>query len=342
MIELYSAGDLYIADKQTLQFHKGEKYEICRVFHNKGELIATIKDKNGVELIFDKYLFNSTSKNTTNILNRHLKSLLEFWYSSKDGSFINWQGWNKESEVYEMSQATFCSNLDAVCGVKTIVYFNDRNDSSFKKISESKSQLFNSKEECINFYFNKLKLVYNDQFYSIHMEGLKFGIQEKINLQSYIISNNIPNLPINFNVEIIKYRDLYKNYDLSFDKLISFLNEFIFDSKITDSKCKEYIQEVIKLYIAMPASYAATAATKILLGKLDVKNKNLDPFSGKFINLDLKSEQLFSFVDFISTYLYHNKIFIPKESYSSAPEWRNQFEFIGNKAIDNKINDYLN
>ena len=232
--------------------------------------------------------------------------------------------------------------------VFTAMKFRKDVNSQWEFVSKEPTTNFLSKQECIDYYFNLLKNHINEDFYAIHIEGLSTDIQESLNLQTYILMNGINNFSQNeqndfLNKKLDEGGRHTKECQYEFDKFISFINELIFDHKKVDSEVKKYIKEIIELFMVVPSSWAATACANVLLGKGKVKNEKTEPFWEKFVSLGLKMPQVFELVDHVDSFMYEHKVFQKKEDYSSAPEWRGNFEFIGNKYIDKtKLKDYLN
>ena len=352
MIELLAPGDVYVSEKQTLQFHKGMSYEIKNVYHTGGKLIATITDKWGKEVWFIPSLFKNTAKTHMNQCHRHLMALLNFWFDH-NRTFTYWKGWKNPSQFYSANMGMVYSsrgqNIEGSVGLE-MKFRNDMNE-PWKTVSTEPRLSFLSKKACLDHYFEMLKGSINEDFYAIHLDGLNSDTQDPLNNQTYILMNGINTVPQDKMDELSKtlvdngynYKGKhYGQYELSYDEYISYLNELIFDNKIPDTECKKHVQEIINLYVAVPATWAATACANVLLGKGKVKNATSEPFWEKFVPLGLKMPQVFEFVDHVSTYLYHTKVFKTKEDYSSGTEWRNQFEFIGSKYIDKtKLAEYL-
>jgi len=352
MIELIAPGDIYVAEKQTLQFHKGMSYEIRNVYHKGGKLIATITDKWGKEVFFLPQLFKTSSKTHANQCLRHLSALLEFWFNT-NGTFTYWKGWRNPSPYYQVSSNVVYSGSgkNTEGSVRTEMKFRNEMNIPWETVSTEPKFDFHSKSECIDHFFGLLKNSINEDFYAIHLEGLDSKVQDQLNRQTYILMNGINTIPKDKLDELSKtiidngynYQGRhYGHLDLTFDEYVTYLNELIFDNKISDKECKERVQQVIKLYVVAPSSYAATAISKILLGKGKINNSNLQPYWNIFTTFGIKQEVIFEFADKISTYLYHTGIFKTKEDYSSGTEWRGAFEFIGSKYIDKvKLEEFL-
>ena len=335
MVNLFAPGDVYTATKQTLQFHRDEKYAIHRVFNQDGHLLPTILDKNGVEVIFKDYLFNSSAKTHKSIHDRHLMSMLEFWWNSC-GTVIHWGGWDEESEFFELSKAHFCSRPSAVVGIESSIKIQERSGNGGYKLvrRDNDYTYFDTKDQFIDFFFKKWRVDYEGENYRLHIEGLSTKCQHELNKSVYIaviglfpyVEGAIP--------EITDHGFYHDQIRYKWSDYLAHIHELIFDSKLSNEEFNNRVRTIIALYEAAPGSYAATAVGKILLGKGKLKNSNLSSYWEAFKDYGMTQIQVFEFADAISEYLWFHKIFIEKESYSSSTEWRGNFEFIGSKYID--------
>ncbi len=348
MTELIAPGDIYISEYETLQFHKGMPYVIKSVYHEGGKLIATITDKWGTEVLFKSYNFKA--KTYTNFKLRHLKALLEFCFNNR-GTFMFWRGWNeaKPSVFYSINANEVHSSrgINMEGTVKIEYKFRKELKDPWAVVSTEPRFEFHTKDECINHLFDLLKKDYDDDYYMIRMENMDHDQQDRINLQTYILMSGINTMPQDKKDELVRtgIADGGRHTDecrYALPEFTTFLNFLIFDKKIDDAQVKKYMQEVMKLFMAVPPSYAATAVSKILMGTGKVKTQPVQPFFGIFKTIGLKYDQVFEFVDHVDSFLYEHKVFVKKEDYGTAPEWRDQFEFIGNKAIDKgKLEEFL-
>lgn len=350
MIELIAPGDVYVADYETLQFHREMSYTIRNVYHINGKLIATIIDKWGNEVFFIRHKFKITAKTHAAQMLRHLKAMLESWWNM-NGTLMDWRGWNKDkpSVFYKVNTSTYISgkypNGNTSANVVTDYKFRDDIKTPWYHIGNSTRKEYETKKECIDFFFDLYKKTYQDNYYSLRLEDLTVDHQDHQNLQTYILMNGINTMPEAEQQRLlaIKMDDGGRhteqcNYE--FDKFMSFLNELIFDKKITDAEVKEHVKTIVGLFMVIPGSWAATACANVLLGKGKVKNSSTEPFWEKFSTLGLKMPQVFAFVDHVDSFMWEQGIFKKKEDYSK--EHRGVIEYIGSKYIDkDKLQEFL-
>ena len=101
-------GDTFIADKQSMYFHKGKTYKVSQVFLNdKNEILIFMFDKHNKEIPFNPFKWKETGKTVTNLLKRQLQTRLEFFFKNKIESFVYAKNIYDTTNEYELSFAHF-------------------------------------------------------------------------------------------------------------------------------------------------------------------------------------------------------------------------------------------
>ncbi len=347
MVKLFiEPGDKLTSEDETIHFHKNVKYEVSNVYSVPGKvgIIVYVFNKFGEEIPLECQLAKfQLYPDRVNDKRKWLARLDFFWNAGVEMAINRAHNFEVEGEYYEVSRAHFLNNPDAKAAVhKTKRYFFDGSP-RYQSIS---SAYFKSKLEYYDYMTKELGKTEID--YNFKVAGSS-DIQKEIDFLQWYGAKNFPPVDAEkFTNDLEKNKwihasEVFNDFDL-------FLQHIIvrsFDKAPIGAFEKQLIVDIVTLFSVMPPSYGSTAITKIFRGQGKTDTTPMQPYKGKYKDL-WKYDQLFGLVDYVESFCYINKIFIKKEDYSTGTIWRDQFEFIGNKAIDKtklaefiqKVKDY--
>jgi hypothetical protein len=334
----YKPGDKIESDVENFDFHRGEKYEIAKVWKYDGVLQLTVINKYGKEVPYNygKWNYPSDALSKTMWL-RQFRARLMFAYKTKSNILVH-EPFTSNHWTYELSFGSHYigrkSENNPIGHVEKYLREGDKNT----RRDEFKPVYFANLEEYYKFFEDMyLETVKNQSYhsgpsYDFMIEGMRGGAQEECDFQFWLNIENFENAPP---IEGTGYRDPHHRSDISSKEFIQYISELIFDTPmIYDMKQKQLVKDILTLFKELPGSHGSTSVAKVLLGKSKIKNSKADPFFGKYDTKFIKYIQMFELVSRIENYMWSSKIFLTKEEYGSGKEWRGTFEFVGSKQIN--------
>lgn len=332
--ELYlMPGDTLVCDRESLYFHRDMKYKVSKCYQKDGKVIVFMFDKYGNEIPKRFGTFKYFSSDF--VIDRIIKSRLNFIWDSC--ASIAYRPTYKIQELihFKLIKAHFSADSNAIACIEKSDYQHTLLDRTYIY-----------KVEDFHLYF-KNNIPNNDIEYRLHIDGIATDVQNHIDFINFLSHQNFPILPELSTMGIPEYnpRIQYDYMDKNFQEFLWYPSSVIYDKPVMDNVREvELIKDIMILFRDLPSSHGSTSVAKILYGKSKISNKITKDFEGKY-NKFLRYEQMFELASIIESYLFHVKIFMTKEDYSSGTEWRGAFEFIGSKHVDtvglNKCLEFL-
>lgn len=325
--------DTFKSVYETFNFHKDMTYKVSHVFNDNGKFRFFITDKYGKDIEYQEHLFEYTPKTVKASEERQKRARLDFFWVNNETSFVI-----NPSYHYNFETTEFFA-LDNKC-----VFLGDGYENVIGRIYRRKQQLTeqgwrHTEVEGSRALF-KTKQDFYDYFKNIDVDkftinGVYYKVQSSIDHLHFML--NVPkydesllNLPDDSKVIVVD-RYVHSN-ELSLEAFLKVAANVIFDEEELSDGNKQTIHNIVEAYELLPKSYGPTSVSKLILGKEKKTIASVNHISGTCTNL--KQPQAFALCDIVESYMYVNKIFVTKETYSSGEEWRGNFEFIGSKMIN--------
>lgn len=325
-------GDTYKTTEQSMHFNKNEEYTVSHVFIDKNEkLFAFFKDRNGYDVIgkiyYESWQMTSATRkaNEKRVLESRLLGCqgteMEHFISNNPGGRI----------YYKLSTpGTVHLNNDYVLSLSR--YEKESNELPIKYKNHS-SKGFASHAELFKYFEKELKESDDRDFYSFHMTGVDWGVQNDIDFRYFIIKNDIKMMSYEDAKLLVNrppkdYTDTYFRHtisDYSVEEGTELLLKFLFNKECDKQENKDLVSLILDIFQDSPSAHGSTSITKLLLGKAKKVSEKLKQYEN--LNpLGLKYDQLFNIIDWTESFAYLLGVFNQKRE--------NDVQYLGNRNVD--------